>query len=159
MPRQTLLTQAFIKSVPSFPVTERLTQLMEHQCLLLAAISDLLGEGPPKATKAKKDKPRAAYGIQTYLDECEADQVDPIRTEHAVLKYAAEHAIPREFMAMAFHEFVERMTDNAKRQKNWPLTFNNYIRGNYLKLWWCKPDGSYELTSTGNQAMAKHGGR
>lgn len=71
---------------------------------------------------------------------------------HAIFRYAKEVGIPADFLALAWAVFEDKFMDGTKRQKDWPATFANYVKGNYLKLWWVD-NGSYVLSNTGRQAM------
>lgn len=85
------------------------------------------------------------------------EQQDEIPEHHWSLSYAAQAGIPQDFVYLAFLVFADmHRTRDDKRQKDWPATFGNYLRGNYLKLWYVTDDGGYALTSAGKQARKAH---
>jgi len=96
--------------------------------------------------------------IKTFLENCKLNTEKPIPENDPVFAYAEETGIPHEFLRLAWREFVERSSDSGKRYRDWRKAFRNCIRGNWYKLWWCRPDGDYELTTTGVQAQRKHSG-
>lgn len=101
---------------------------------------------------------RNAIALRTYLDQCKEKSVKPIPEDDAVFTYAKEVGIPEEFLRLQWLEFRDRFQlPGAKRYKAWPQAFGNSVRSNWYKLWYCKDDGSYELTTTGKQAARLHG--
>ena len=134
-------------------------KVLIHIAELCAMILDRMDQGfnVRRGGPVKKRTGTQPHSIKTFLAECHEAQEQPIAGDDPVFKYAVEKGIPREFVALCWKEFVERSLENSKRQKNWRQTFRNCVRQNWYKLWYCKPDGSYELTSGGHQASQKHG--
>jgi hypothetical protein len=71
---------------------------------------------------------------------------------HAIFRYARDAGLPEDFLSLAWAVFEDKFVEATKRQKDWPGTFANYVKGNYLKLWWLDGD-TYVLNSTGRQAL------
>lgn len=93
------------------------------------------------------------------MSEVKAKGEKPIQEGDPVFDYAAEVGIPDDFMALAWVEFRHRYTQpGAKRYRDWRAVFRKAIRGNWLKLWFVAPDGSYQLTTVGHQAQRAHNG-
>ena len=128
--------------------------------------SPILGlVGSPKSGHTKDNLPkdnqkttRNAIALRTYLENCKANNVKPIPTDDAVFAYAKDAGIPEDFLRLQWLEFRYRFQlPGAKRYKAWPQAFGNSVRANWYKLWYCKDDGSYELSTTGKQAAQVHG--
>lgn len=94
--------------------------------------------------------PKNPISLALYLESVPDNE--PIPNDHAVFRWAKEVGLPDAFLSLAWDEFEERMRNNGKRQKDWPKTFQNYVRLNYLHLWYL--DGhEYKLTTTGLQTQ------
>jgi hypothetical protein len=82
-------------------------------------------------------------------------QWEPLR------EYAKSVQIPSDFIALAWNVFCTRFEHDEKAKKkrytNWRMTFLNYVKGNYLRLWaWSDRDGCFVLTTVGQQADREH---
>lgn len=108
---------------------------------------------PSGAVEQVEKKPRAAYGLKTYLIECKAEGVKPIPDGDAVFAYAAEAGISTEVLALHWSEFKARYTmQGAKPYKAWRQVFAKSVRGNWFKLWYFDNNGNCALTTAGVQA-------
>ena len=101
--------------------------------------------------------PQAAQALlaqgAVLVDIRAADERARMRIEGLAIN-PSWRALPRDFIKMAWLEFRDRIAP-TKRYKDWRQTFRNYIRGNYLQLWW--QDGEdWALTTAGKQAWTKH---
>jgi hypothetical protein len=117
---------------------------------------------PPKGGDPGKvqDEPRrkAAISLQTYLDDCRKAGIKAIPEGHAVFAYATKVGIPDEFLRLHWYEFKDRYTmPDAKRYKSWATVFHKSVKGNWFRLWRAANDGSYVLTTEGQQAQRDHG--
>ena len=107
----------------------------------------------PKAAKS------GATSLKTWLDAVKAKGELPIVADDPVFAYAAEIALPREFLQLAWREFRGRYgISDAKRYRDWRAVFRKAVRGNWLKLWYLA-EGQYQLTTVGQQAKRLHGGK
>lgn len=122
--------------------------------------------GSPKVGHTKDNLPkdnqqkttRNAIALRTYLENCRTQNVKPIPADDAVFTYAKEAGIPEEYLRLQWLEFRDRFQlPGAKRYKSWSQAFGNSVRGNWYKLWYATADGSYGLTTAGQQAARKHG--
>lgn len=112
--------------------------------------------GEPEA-KDESRKRQAAVSLKTYLEECKHAGQKAIPEGHAVFAYAAKVGIPDEFLRLHWLEFRERYTmPDAKRYKSWPTVFHKSVKGNWFHLWYAANDGSYALTTVGQQAQRNH---
>lgn len=109
-----------------------------------------------KKRDKKKDPARtraesSGVEIDTWLDSLPAD-ADPIPSDDPIIDYAAKAGIPLDYLELAWDRFAEDYRNKRKRQKDWPATFRNAVKGNWGKLWWFTPDGECRLTTAGEQA-------
>jgi phage replication O-like protein O len=103
-------------------------------------------------------KTRAAIALRAYLENCKKDGIKPIPEDDPVFKYASDTGIPDDFLRLQWLEFRDRFqAEGAKRYKSWPQAFRNSVRANWYKLWYATADGSYALTTAGQQAARLHG--
>lgn len=108
---------------------------------------------PPRVSKAKPELTYSAWSASLT----EGQRAMP--ANHAVFKYADKIGLPLDFLRLAWLEFRRKHTDGSgkdKRQKDWRQTFQNYVEGNYFKLWFLD-NGEYRLTTVGAQAQKLHG--
>lgn len=72
-------------------------------------------------------------------------------------RYMASTGLPDELVQMAWTAFKDRYTNStnyrAKKYIDWRDMFLNAIKGNWFKLWFVSGDGSYSLTTAGQQAQ------
>jgi len=108
---------------------------------------------PPPEGKVKT----RGIALKTFLADCEAQGLRPMRDYEPLWKYTESAKLPREFVVLAWAEFVRRFgaggVKEANLQKDWRKTFRNYVENNYLRLWSISADGEYYLTPQGKQAQ------
>jgi len=110
------------------------------------------GEAPDNApAPAVAKPPTAGIEIDTWLDSL-GDE-DPIPEGHPMFAYAAEVGLPDDYLVLCWFVFEGEMRARHKRQKDWRAHFRNFVKRNYLRLWWVDRDGLYQLTTTGEQAL------
>lgn len=107
-------------------------------------------------TKAKGREARPLVELQTYLDQCKAAGVKPIKADDPVFAYCAKVGIPIDTLLLHWAEFKRRRIATRKRQKDWPATLRNSVESNWYGLWWLSPDGTCTLSTKGLQAQAFH---
>jgi hypothetical protein len=113
------------------------------------------GGQPGEQDEATKRK--AAVSLKTFLDECRKAGVQPIPNDDPVFAYADKVKLPHEFLALQWAEFKDRyLQPDAKRYKAWRAVFRKSVQCNWLKLWYIAADGSYVLTTQGQQAQRSH---
>lgn len=112
---------------------------------------------PPKGGETGEQKRKSAVSLRSYLDECHHAGQKAIPEGHAVFAYAAKVGIPDEFLRLHWLEFKARYTmPDAKRYKSWPTVFHKSVQGNWFHLWYAANDGTYALTTVGQQAQRSH---
>lgn len=106
-----------------------------------------LGEPPAPTPKPAK---RTAVKLDTWL--ATLGDADAIPADDPIFDYARQTGIPVDFLELSWLRFCEDMRQRGKLQRDWRAHYRNAVRGNWFKLWWFAPDGSCQLTTTGEQA-------
>ncbi|WP_372809468.1 hypothetical protein [Litorivivens sp.] len=117
-------------------------------------------EESKEGEEGKQGSPQksAPVSIDGFLRRCKDSGEQPIPEDHKVFEYAEDVGIPLDLLRLCWLEFVEQMQGKGKRYKDWRAAFLNYVRNNYLKLWFID-NGQYLLTTQGKQAQIKHRGK
>ena len=114
-------------------------------------------EGGNPVEQVDRPKRGSAISLKAHLDDCRKAGQKAIPEGHAVFAYAAKVGIPDEFLRLHWLEFKDRYTmPDAKRYKAWADVFHKSVKGNWFKLWFASNDGSYALTTVGQQAQRNH---
>lgn len=109
---------------------------------------------PPEGGKQKR---KSAISLKAYLAECKAEGINPIPEGDPVFEYIEKVGIPHEFLRLQWMEFKERYSmPDAKRYKSWRTVFLKSVKANWFKIWYVQQDGSYVLTTVGQQADRQH---
>lgn len=101
------------------------------------------------------NKPRAkkSLSLSDWIAQCKEKNERPIPDNHSVYKYADSIKLPDEFVRITWFEFKSYFIDTpTKKQKDWRMHFANFIRANYLRIWYTDESGEFKLTSRGLQA-------
>lgn len=118
-----------------------------------SATADVGQKGGEPETKKRERKPRTS--LKTFLQACKQNGLKPVTTYKPLMEYVGKVSLPAEFLELAWDVFRREHTDggaNEKRlQADWQRHFYNYVTKGYYRLWVCKPDGSFELTTVGQQ--------
>lgn len=112
---------------------------------------------PPRSTRPKKEETTLA----AYLDTCKATGAKAIPEDHHVRTWAKDAGIHDEMLQVAWLTFKDRHIPKpdekkpAKKQKDWPGTFANAVKGNWYRLWFL--DGvEMKWTSQGQIELKVH---
>lgn len=116
-------------------------------------------EETPIAPKGASKAP--AVGLKAWTEAIKAKGEKPIPPDDPVLVYAEKVGIPRDFLVLAWQQFLHTYTTAraGKRYRDWRQVFRNAVEANWLKLWFLAPDGTYSLTTVGHQAQRAHDDR
>lgn len=118
-------------------------------------------DGRDAGKPGRQRKPRTT--LKSFLADCKANGIKPVTSYRPLMEYVEGLKLPGEFLALAWDVFCREHLDggaNANRTKaDWRRHFANYVEKGYYRLWFCRPDGTFELTSQGLQAKAFHNGR
>ncbi|CAJ0737663.1 hypothetical protein R77592_04397 [Ralstonia mannitolilytica] len=113
-----------------------------------------------KAEKKPKRERKPRTALKTFLAACRANGVKPVTTYAPLMEYVEGVGLPADFLELAWdvfcHEHMDGGANAARLQADWQRHFANYVTKGYYRLWVCKPDGTFELTSTGQQARRFH---
>lgn len=113
----------------------------------------------PAASASKPSRKRPLIELSAYCAKCAADGVDEVPPEHSVFRYAEQIELPIEFLELGWLYFRDRYW-TGKKQKDWPRTFENYVKGGFLKLWYRDHESNaWALTTAGKQAKLAHGSK
>lgn len=104
------------------------------------------------AAYGKKSK-GAQRTFKQFVDDCKESGEPPISGYNPVMDYAESVGLPPSYLNLAWQAFKDAQISSGKRQVDWRKTFLNWVKGNYLRLWWLDNDGKYVLTTTGKQAI------
>lgn len=96
-----------------------------------------------------------AVSLKTWAEAVKARGEKLVPEDDPVFAYADQVGIPRDYLDLAWLAFKRRYTVQhpAKRYSDWRRVFRNAVEGNWAKLWFVNPDGSYSLTTVGHQAQ------
>lgn len=108
--------------------------------------ADAAGSAPSDPKPKAKRPPTITEWLGSLGD------ADAIPANDPVYAYAEKAGIPDDFLLLSWAEFKSAYTASGKRQKDFPATYRNAVKGNWYKLWWITPDGEYRLTTAGEQA-------
>ena len=76
---------------------------------------------------------------------------DAIPADDTLFAWAKSVGLPREWIALAWWGFEARYAEDAKKYTDWRAVFRRAVREDWLKLWRVDRDGSYSLTTAGEQ--------
>lgn len=115
-------------------------------------------KSPVADAPAPKKRPTGkSQSLTDWLTDCKAKGQKPIADDDTIRQWATEAGIPDEYMRLAWLVFTRDWKDK-KHQKNWPATFRDAIRRNWLKLWYFdNQSGECRLTTAGEQERRNHG--
>lgn len=105
---------------------------------------------PVEPVQAEKPKAKRPPTIADWL--ASLDGADAIPAGDPVYAYAERTGIPEDFLVLSWMAFKDAYTASGKRQKDFPATYRNAVKGNWYKLWWFAPEGDCRLTTAGEQA-------
>ena len=117
------------------------------------------GDEGAEADSIPKRERKSRIALKTFLERCKANGVKPVTSYAPLMEYVDGIKLPVEFLELAWDVFKrEHMpggTNERRLQADWQRHFLNYVSKGYYRLWVCKADGSFELTSVGQQAKIR----
>lgn len=72
-----------------------------------------------------------------------------VPADDPVYRWGDQTGIPDDFLELAWLAFEDRYRQEPKRYDDWRKVFRNAVKGNWMKVWYATPDGSYALTTVG----------
>ena len=88
--------------------------------------------------------------MESFLKQCKEKNENAIPEDDPVFDYAEKVGIPSNFLRLGWIQF-KFIQKPDKKQKDWRAVFRNYVKLNYLKVWFIDNDGKYCLTTLGKQ--------
>jgi hypothetical protein len=101
-------------------------------------------------------RPSAGQAFKTWYESTKTKNPEIFEKTDPVFAYLDKVGLSESFFLVAWHWFKQKHLDSTKRQKDWPKTFQNYVRNNYGRLWFLDKDQVWKLTSTGKQVAIEH---
>lgn len=86
--------------------------------------------------------------LNEYIELCREENRKPIPDDDSIFSYADKAGIPVEFLHLAWLVFKDNFSASEKKYKSWSQTFANYVKNDWLKVWYFK-DGECLLTTLG----------
>ena len=105
--------------------------------------------GRGKKLKETKNKLKEIT-LTEFLQKCKESKEAPIPEDDPIFEYTDKVGIPFEFLKLGWIQF-KYLQKPDKKQKDWRMVFRNYVRFNYLKVWFIDNEGKYCLTTLGKQ--------
>ncbi|MEL6236986.1 MAG: YdaU family protein [Pseudomonadota bacterium] len=117
------------------------------------------GDASPSAKKPKRER-KTRVSLKTFIERCAQAGEKAISEYKPLIDYVEATGLPMEFVQLCWESFKEEHLGEGEKasrmQANWRQHLLNYVKKGYYKLWYAKPDGSYELTTQGIQAKTYH---
>lgn len=104
-------------------------------------------------------KKKSNVTLKTFLEECQQKQERPLANYQGLTEYCKKVNLDIELVGLAWAVFKDRflnITPN-KKYSDWRAAFLNYVKNDYLRLWYLDKDGNRQLTQAGQQAKQEHG--
>jgi hypothetical protein len=140
---------------------EKEQKMLADVSSVLAPVSNVSAElaklaelAPPALTQDTNKRDRRTVSKKGLLTLSQWTELNPDPDYSAVYEYADKIGLPPDFLDVAFFEFEEKFSDHEKRYKDWKQVLLNYLRGNWLKLWFRNDRGEWQLNTAGEQARA-----
>lgn len=109
--------------------------------------------------KPKRER-KARIALKTFIEKCVEAGEKPISEYAPLQEYVTATGLPMEFVQLCWTcfkaEFMPPGVNAARLQADWRRHFLNYVQKGYYRLWYAKPDGSFELSTAGLQAKSFH---
>ena len=111
---------------------------------------DSVTDALPREEKRREDKKerKEQISLKDFLISCKEKTEKPILDTDPIFDWAEKAEVPLEFLHIAWCVFKDKFFDDDKKQKDWRATFRNYVKSDYLKVWYFR-DGQCLLTTAG----------
>lgn len=110
--------------------------------------------------RQQKRERKQRISLKTFVDRCMHAGEKPISEYRPLLEYVETTGLPMDFVQLCWEVFKDEFLpggDKAGRlQADWRRHLLTYVKKGYYRLWYAKPDGSFELTTAGIQAKTYH---
>ncbi|WP_216621389.1 hypothetical protein [Cupriavidus necator] len=107
--------------------------------------------------ESTRKKARATRcSLKTFVDQCQVADEKPISEYRPLLDYVETTGLPMEHVQLCWQvfkgDFLPGGDKSSRLQADWRKHFLNYVKKGYYRLWYAKPDGTFELSTAGIQA-------
>lgn len=104
-------------------------------------------------------KKKSNITLKTFLEECQQKQERPLANYQGLTEYCKKVNLDMELVGLAWAVFKDRFLNITPNKKyaDWRAAFLNYVKNDYLRLWYLDKDGNRQLTQAGQQAKQEHG--
>ncbi len=103
--------------------------------------------------KSNSKKSKNDLAFSQWASQCKENGETLLPADYGVFAYARTIGLPDDYLRIGWETFKRDHMESPKKQKDWRLTFMNYVRKGWLKLWYVDQAGVYQLTTAGRQAM------
>lgn len=119
------------------------------------------GEGGESVTAEKPKRERKTRtSLKTFVEQCVKSGEKPISEYRPLQEYVQATGLPMEFVQLCWTEFKGEFMPGgskaARLQADWRGHFLNFVKKGYYRLWYAKPDGTFELSTAGIQSKSFH---
>lgn len=112
-----------------------------------------VNESVNKDIHTKKSKTKTYLTFSQWATQCKENGETLLPADYGVFAYARTIGLPEDYLRIGWETFKRDHMESPKKQKDWRLTFMNYVRKGWLKIWYVDQSGVYQLTTAGRQAM------
>lgn len=110
-------------------------------------------EEKEKKEKTARKRATPKCDFQTFIDACQSAGELPIPADDPIYAYAESIGLPDDFLALAWGWFkAKRAGAMQAGVPGWRAHFRDAVKGNWPKFWYPAADGSWTLTTAGEQA-------
>lgn len=142
-----------VPNLETVPEPETVTESVTNTVTELVTRKELTNEQTNIKTRKRQT---GNVTLPDYMKAKKEAGEKVIPEDDPVITYADSVGIPPEYLRICWREFVDQYSDGLKKYKDWRSVFRKAVRGNWFKLWWIDDQGSYQLTTTGRQALIAH---
>jgi uncharacterized protein YdaU (DUF1376 family) len=97
---------------------------------------ELLTTNQEPITKVKNNK---KISIKTFIENKKLENKKIFEDDDAIFEFAENANIPHDFLRLAWLSFRDDFIDDEKKKQiDWKATFRNYLRRDYIKIWYFK---------------------
>lgn len=142
---------------------EQLTKNQEPRTNTITTPNPSLPEGEEPEPDKPKRKRLPRIQLKTFIEVCKRNGEKPISEYRPLLDYVEKTGLPMDYVQLAWEVFkdehLEPGANHTRLKADWRRHFLNYIQKGYYRLWYARPDGSFDMTTVGYQAKTYAGQR
>ena len=98
----------------------------------------------------KRRSSKKEQSLKSFLEQCRSENIKPISDDDSIFDFCDKAKIPYEFLQIAWLSFRDDFLENdTKTQKDWKAAFRNYVKKDYMKIWYFNKQDECLLTTKG----------